>query len=251
MGSTTNFPIEEDLQHQQSKLSMDKKILKNSKKIHKKGSKKKNAYSSNKDDNKKAEEISKKSAASLRQSGNTKKTHKKTSKKKNDYSSGKGKKAKEISKKSAGLKQSGNGCLVNNCLDLAVSYINLLRTKVANYQKQVARLGKLTAATLGKFAKQNSFVRTVDHLVAAGGGDLRNLSCGSSTNNTGTYVLSTKNKFKYMSIFGGSYGFVGVTSHWKCIIIFKMVSYSLCYSVKSQPSSQIHSHKWGIKSTLA
>jgi hypothetical protein len=197
MDSTTKFPSEEDLQPRQSKLSMDQKILKNTKKNHKKGSKKKNTYSSNKDDNKKgekAEEISQKSTTSLRQSGNTKKTHKKTSKKKNAYFSG-SKKAEEISEKSAAsLKQSGNGCLVNNCLDLAVSYINLLRTKVANYQKQVARLGKLTAATLVKFAKQNSFVRTVDHLVAAGGGDLRNLSCGSSTNNTGTYVLSTKNK---------------------------------------------------------
>jgi hypothetical protein len=187
MGSNTKFPSEEDLQPQQSKLAMNKKLLKNTKKIHKKGSKKKNAYSSNKDDNKKAEEISNKSATSLMQSGNTKK-HKKTSKMKNAYSSenNKGKKAKEISKKApVSLKQSGNGCLVNNCLDLAVSYINLLRTKVANYQKQVARLGKLTAATLVKFTKQNSFVRTVDHLVAAGGGDLRNLSCGSSTNNTG------------------------------------------------------------------
>jgi hypothetical protein len=187
--SLMGFPGDEDLQHRQTKLSMNKKIQKNTKKIHKKGSKKKNAYSSNKDNNKKgkeAEEISQKSATSLRQSGNTKKTHEKRNKKKNVYSSGKGKKAKEISKKAAAsLKQSGSGCLVANCLDLAVSYINLLRTKVANYQKQVARLGKLNAATLVKFAKQNSFARTVDHLVAAGGGDLRNLSCGSSTNNTG------------------------------------------------------------------
>ena len=54
MGSSTKFPSEEDLQPQQSKLSIDKKIRKNTKNIHKKGSKKKNAYSSNKDDNKKA-----------------------------------------------------------------------------------------------------------------------------------------------------------------------------------------------------
>ena len=82
-------------------------------------------------------------------------------------------------------RQSSSSCLASNCLDLAVAYIGLLRTKVANYQKQTGRLAKLGAASSSKSAKQAVFSNTLNQLITAGGGNVSILTCGSSTNNTG------------------------------------------------------------------
>ena len=80
------------------------------------------------------------------------------------------------------------GCLASNCLDLAVSYIGLLRTKVTNYQKQVTRLGKLNSTASGKAGKQNAFASTRNQLINQGGGNATLLTCGTSTNNTGRTI---------------------------------------------------------------
>jgi len=108
-----------------------------------------------------------------------------------------GKKDKSVKKqKKAGKKLDAEGrqsssCLPTNCLDLAVAYIGVLRTKVSNYQKQVTRLGKLNSTSTGKSGKQNAFSNARNHLLAQGGGNLSQLTCGSSTNNTGTLLHAT------------------------------------------------------------
>jgi hypothetical protein len=77
-----------------------------------------------------------------------------------------------------------NGCLAANCLDLAVYYIGLVRTKVANYQKQLTRISKLTSATTSKLGKRDAFANTLNLLLQSGGGNLSRLACGVGANNT-------------------------------------------------------------------
>jgi hypothetical protein len=87
--------------------------------------------------------------------------------------------------KSAAGRQSGGSCLAANCLDLAVAYIGVLRTKVTNYQKQVTRIGKLNSTAGGKAGKQNAFATTRNHLINQGGGNVSNMTCGTSNSNAG------------------------------------------------------------------
>ena len=123
------------------------------------------------------------------QKGEGEGTTKKKTKGKNKKNKNKSKSTEISSKKpKPNIRQSDSGCLASSCLDLAVAYISLLRTKVANYQKQVTRISKLTAATMAKANKQNAFANAVNQIMSAGGGDLLNLSCGASTNNTGIFV---------------------------------------------------------------
>jgi hypothetical protein len=84
-------------------------------------------------------------------------------------------------------RQSAGSCLATNCMDLAVAYIGLLRTKVTNYQKQLSRLSKIGTFTAGKSSKQTAFVNSINQLLTIGGGNKSNLTCGTSTNNSGMY----------------------------------------------------------------
>jgi len=96
-------------------------------------------------------------------------------------------KAKKEKKATKSSRQSSGGCLPSNCLDLAVAYVGQLRTKVGNYQKQVSRVSKLGSATTSKSSKQNAFANTLNQLITAGGGNISNLTCGSSQNNSGDF----------------------------------------------------------------
>jgi hypothetical protein len=98
------------------------------------------------------------------------------------------KKAAALTQKSSS-RQSGSCPGSADCLDLAVIYMNLVRNKVATYQKQTTRFTKLSSASNSKSGKQNAFANTLNQLITAGGGNVSNLTCGSSTNNTGELVL--------------------------------------------------------------
>jgi len=82
-------------------------------------------------------------------------------------------------------RQTTGSCLTSNCLDLAVYYISLVQGKVANFQKQVNRIAKLSSATAAKFSKQNNFAKVLDQMILVGGGNISNLTCGQSFNNSG------------------------------------------------------------------
>jgi hypothetical protein len=97
---------------------------------------------------------------------------------------GKGGNAKKTSRQGK-----ARDCLAANCLDLAVYYIGLLRNKVANFQKQLTRIAKLTAASASKLSKRDSFANALNMLRDYGGGNLTDLVCGESANNTGRVKL--------------------------------------------------------------
>jgi hypothetical protein len=46
-------------------------------------------------------------------------------------------------------------------------------------------VSKLSTATSAKSGKQNAFVDTLNQLITAGGGNISNLTCGTSQNNSG------------------------------------------------------------------
>jgi hypothetical protein len=171
-----------------------KSSKKSGKSLQKKDSKKKS--SGKKDDSKKKKNLQKKNnKSSLKKKESSKKknsskkkkgsaTKKKSSSKKKSLAPKKHAKAKKVS---SNVRQSG--CLASNCLDLAVSYISLLRTKITNYQKQIYRINKTQASSSAKGGKQNSFSTTLNQLITAGGGNVSDLVCGSSRNNSGKIYL--------------------------------------------------------------
>ncbi len=143
----------------------------------------------------------------------SKQTHKKKGAKKNSKSSGKLEKNGQKSEKKKQMKkvtkqrkakqkggvmkkkstkktnrQSTGSCLNSNCLDLAVYYISLVQGKVANFQKQGNRIAKLSSATEAKFSKQNNFAKVLDQMILVGGGNISNLTCGQSYNNSGLFI---------------------------------------------------------------
>ena len=113
------------------------------------------------------------------------KTKKKSKGKKKAVHKSKKSQAKAAIKKKQKPSRQSSGCLASNCLDLAVYYIGLLRTKVTNYQKQTSRLSKLSAASSSKAGKQSVFSNSLNQLITAGGGNVSNLTCGTSRNNSG------------------------------------------------------------------
>jgi hypothetical protein len=134
-----------------------------------------------------------KKKSSAKKKASSKKNHstkkKKGSAAKKKSSSGK-KKSLAAKKKGKAKKGSSNvkqtsGCLASNCLDLAVSYIGLLRTRVTNYQKQIYRINRNLASSSAKGVKQNSFSTTLNQLITAGQGNISDLVCGASRNNSG------------------------------------------------------------------
>ena len=174
-----------------SKKSTKKaKAGKNSKKSNKKnkksnkssktaGSKSKNGGKNNSKASKKSKNKNKKTVKKSKQK-NKKKVGKKSSKKVGKSS----KKTGEKRKKVAGTVKQAS-CLVSNCLDLAVYYIGLVRTKVTYFQNQNARLAKQNLTAQGKAAKKLAFLNSLNQLVTAGGGNMTNLVCSKNNSNPG------------------------------------------------------------------
>ena len=135
----------------------------------------------------------KKKGSSAKRKGSSSKKKGSVSKKKSSSAQKGGSPAKKgLAAKNQKKKQSGrqaSGCLAENCLDLAVSYIGLIRNRVTNYQKQISRISRLQAASLTKSGKQNSFTGSLNQLITAGGGNSSNLTCGQSQNNSGKYRI--------------------------------------------------------------
>ena len=139
----------------------------------------------------------KKKGSSAKRKGSSSKKKGSVSKKKSSSAQKGGSPAKKgLAAKNQKKKQSGrqaSGCLAENCLDLAVSYIGLIRNRVTNYQKQISRISRLQAASLTKSGKQNSFTGSLNQLILAGGGNSSNLTCGQSQNNSGKYRIWREN----------------------------------------------------------
>ena len=182
------------------KASAGKKKAESSKKkelaAKKKGSPTKKKGSSTKkkgSSTKKKGSSTKKKGSSAKRKGSSSKKKGSVSKKKSSSAQKGGSPAKKgLAAKNQKKKQSGrqaSGCLAENCLDLAVSYIGLIRNRVTNYQKQISRISRLQAASLTKSGKQNSFTGSLNQLIIAGGGNSSNLTCGQSQNNSGKYRI--------------------------------------------------------------
>merc|ERR1712223_2330254 len=91
-------------------------------------------------------------------------------------STGKGKKGR----KSASIRSSS--CLNFTCIDTAVSYLKLLKDRVANHEKQNARITRQNKTGTGKSGKKGLFGPVVIRIVENGGGNASNLTCNGADN---------------------------------------------------------------------
>jgi hypothetical protein len=79
-------------------------------------------------------------------------------------------------------------CLLTNCLDLAIYHMSMMRTKVAYYLNQRARMSRQNETAQAKAGKQTAFIGSLNQLITAGGGNMSNLTCGGkNTTNAGKY----------------------------------------------------------------
>jgi hypothetical protein len=126
----------------------------------------------------------------------------------NKKTKGNGKAKKKTSVQQKGKQgKSGNkgdrqaGCLASNCLDLAVSYISLLRNKVTNFQNQNNRMARQNATVQAKVGKKMAFMNSLNQLITAGGGNMSSLVCSKNGTNPGeppSLIVSTNHLIAYV-----------------------------------------------------
>jgi len=138
----------------------------------------------------------KKSAGGKKQkkAGKGKKSGKKAGKKSGKKAGKKaGKKSAKKAGKKAGKKSQGRqstGCLAATCLDTAVVYLSLVRSKAATLKGQANRITKLNTTAGKRGGKKDSFNQALGLLVDAGGGNSSALACGGKTTGTGATQLA-------------------------------------------------------------
>ena len=146
----------------------------------------KNSQNKSKKKNKPGKKDQKKSGR--KQKKNLRKNNKNKRKKKRN-----GKKAKSAKKSGRNDKHNYNGrkyksgmrastCLNFTCIDEAVSYLKLLKDRVANFEKQDARITRQNKTGSGKSGKKGLFGPLVRRITENGGGNSSNLTCNGAIN---------------------------------------------------------------------
>jgi hypothetical protein len=184
------------------------KVAKNDKQ--KKSKTKKNKKKEKGDKNKKQKKKTGAKGKAKKKSKGKGKANKKTKGKgkANKKTKGNGKAKKKTSVQQKGKQgKSGNkgdrqaGCLASNCLDLAVSYISLLRNKVTNFQNQNNRMARQNATVQAKVGKKMAFMNSLNQLITAGGGNMSSLVCSKNGTNPGeppSLIVSTNHLIAYV-----------------------------------------------------
>jgi len=191
-----------------TKPSGKEKVAKNDKQ--KKSKTKKNKKKEKGDKNKKQKKKTGAKGKAKKKSKGKGKANKKTKGKgkANKKTKGNGKAKKKTSVQQKGKQgKSGNkgdrqaGCLASNCLDLAVSYISLLRNKVTNFQNQNNRMARQNATVQAKVGKKMAFMNSLNQLITAGGGNMSSLVCSKNGTNPGeppSLIVSTNHLIAYV-----------------------------------------------------
>merc|ERR1719350_1600402 len=174
-----------------------KKAGKKTRKNNKRKSKRKNIKKSGKN-KKKAQKKGRKGKSGQKKGRKTKKDSKKKGKKSGKKSrkskkKGKGsrkKSGKKSKRKGMGRKQKNQNqnhirattCLNYTCIDTAIGYLKMLKDKVANFEKQDARITKQNKTGGSKSGKKGIFGPVIRRINENGGGNSSNLTCNGKKN---------------------------------------------------------------------
>ena len=145
----------------------------NMKKNAKRKSKKNKRNKSKKKSGRKSKRKGRKSRKMKNKSGRGKKMGRKSRKNKKSQVKKKGRKSSSIR---------SSTCLNFTCIDDAVSYLKLLKDRVANHEKQNARITRQNKTGSGKSGKKGVFGPVVRRIVENGGGNASNLTCNGKKN---------------------------------------------------------------------
>ena len=80
-------------------------------------------------------------------------------------------------------------CVSTTCLNLAMSSMELMGSKVVNFQRQVKRIVAKRSIGEKKTSKSGIFKPALNHLIELGGGNLSNPVCSGSSNNQGSQQI--------------------------------------------------------------
>ena len=75
-----------------------------------------------------------------------------------------------------------SSCLNYTCIDTAISYLKLLKDRVANFDKQNSRISRQNKTATGKEGKKGLFGPVIRRITEHGGGNASNLTCHSKKN---------------------------------------------------------------------
>merc|ERR1719195_112093 len=90
-----------------------------------------------------------------------------------------GKRSKKVQKPDA---RQTSSCLSYTCIDTAISYLKLLKDRVANFDKQNARIARQNKTAMGKQGKKGLFGRAIRRITEHGGGNASSLTCNGKQN---------------------------------------------------------------------
>ena len=145
----------------------------NMKKNAKRKSKKNKRNKSKKKSGRKSKRKGRKSRKMKNKSRRGKKMGRKSRKNKKSQVKNKGRKSSSIR---------SSTCLNFTCIDDAVSYLKLLKDRVANHEKQNARITRQNKTGSGKSGKKGVFGPVVRRIVENGGGNASDLTCNGKKN---------------------------------------------------------------------
>ena len=161
------------------KKSGKKKTSRRKSKLGKKTSNKNRSRNKMGKNNKSKQRVEKKSMKKNKKKKSGKKN--KDKKRKSDKQSRKKKARRQKGRKyKSGIRAST--CLNFTCIDEAVSYLKLLKDRVANFEKQDARITRQNKTGSGKSGKKGLFGPLVRRITENGGGNSSNLTCNGAIN---------------------------------------------------------------------
>jgi len=177
------------------KKSQKKKAKKSRRKNNKKSAKGKNKKKGNRK-SKKAGKKNKKTKSKKNRKSKSKKNKKNKRKQKN-----KGKKSKKNKKNSRKNKRKGgkkkatksfrqtSSCMNETCINKAMSYMKLMKDRVANFIAQKSRIEAFNKTSGKKHGKKGLFGPILNRIREAGGGNSSNLKCNGNATNAGAAQL--------------------------------------------------------------
>merc|ERR1711923_21652 len=174
--------------NKQKKAKKGKKGKKNQKK-NKKGEKK-NKKKGNRKSKKASKKKSRKSKSKKNKKNKTRKQNKKGKKsKKNNKKSRKNKKKSGKRKVKHSFVRQSSSCMNETCINNAMSYMKLMKDRVANFLAQKSRIAAFNKTSGNKAGKKGLFGPILNRIREAGGGNSSNLKCNGNATNAGAAQL--------------------------------------------------------------
>ena len=83
------------------------------------------------------------------------------------------------------VSQRAGTCMPETCIDTGVTYMKIMKDRVANFLSQKSRIEKYNQTSVNKAGKKGLFIPILNRLREAGGGNSSDLKCDGDSSSAG------------------------------------------------------------------